>query len=113
MPKAPQALEVFGDLQRSLANAAMQAVHGALHTPWKEFYVDIHSTPDKMAAGIEFRVIPVSGALLSVFAPKPIETIVREIWKMNQACFSPAWKGMRLTVSSEGDCKINFSYDQE
>jgi hypothetical protein len=113
MPKAPQALEVLGDLQRSLAVAAMQAVHGSVNTPWKEFYVDIHPTPDGTAVDIEFRVIPVFGTLISVFTPKPLETIVREIWNMNQACFSPPWKGMKLTVTSEGDCKINFSYDAD
>ena len=112
MEAAPKALEAFGDLQRRLAQAAMQAVHAAVSTPWKEFYLNIRSTPDGKALDVEFHVIPVSGALISMRMPQLVEAIIRETWQMRDACFSPPWYGMKLTITSEGQCNINFNYDQ-
>ena len=111
MPTAPKALEAFGDLQRSLAQGTMQAVAGAVRAPWKELYVDIRSIPDGTAHDIKFRVIPVSGAPISMPTSKPMEATVREIWNMRDACFSPPWCGMKLTISSQGQCQINFNYN--
>ncbi len=111
MEAAPKALEAFGALQRRLAEAAMQAVDSTVHTPWREFCLDIRSTPDGEALDVRFYVVPVSGAPISVPMPQPVAAIVHETWQMRSACFSPPWYGMKLSITSEGQCKINFNYD--
>ncbi len=86
MPAASKTLEAFGDLQRSLAQATMQAVAVAVKTVWKELYLDIRSTPAGTAHAIIFRVISISGALLSVPTPTPIDALVREVWDRSSRC---------------------------
>ena len=110
MPAAPPALELFGDYTRVLAQAAMQLVHNAVKTPWKEFYLDLRSTPDGTSRAAKLRVIPVSGALITVPIPDVIADVIQDIWEMN-AYFVPPWYGMKMNVTSEGQVQINFNYD--
>jgi hypothetical protein len=113
MPAAPKELEMFGGLQRNLAQAAMQAVTSTVKTPWKEINFEISSALDGTTFGVKFLVIPVSGAVINVPANKPILDLVREIWKMRDAFDSPGWRGMKLSISSEGSCNIDFNYDPD
>jgi hypothetical protein len=113
MEAAPQALELFGDLLRTLAQAVMQAVHSSVQTPWKELYVDIRTTPDGKARHTKFRVIPVSGALITVPPSALIEDLVREIWNIKDACFRPPWYGMKLSITSDGNCRNEFKYEPD
>jgi hypothetical protein len=111
MEKAPRELETFGAIQRYLAQAAMQAVASGVNTPWEEFYLDIRSNPDGTARAIKFRVIPVSGGPRCLIAPKLIETIVNDLWEMRGAFSPETWYGMKLTISSKGQCNVDFNYD--
>jgi hypothetical protein len=113
MPTAPKELEVFGGLQRNLAQAAMQAVTSTVKTPWKEITFEINSALDGTAFGVKFLVIPLSGAVINVPPNKPILELVREIWSMRAAFDSPGWRGMKLTITSAGSCTINFKYDPD
>lgn len=110
MPAAPPALELFGNYTRVLAKAAMDAVHNAVKSPWKEFYLDLRSTPDGTSRAAKLRVIPVSGALIIVPISHVMADIIQDIWKMN-AFFSPPWYGMKMNITSEGQVRIDFSYD--
>jgi len=110
MPIAPKELEVFGGLQRNLAQAAIEAVTRTVKTPWKEVNLEICSTPDGTEYSVKILVIPVSGALIGVPTNKPILDLVCEIWKMRDTFDSPGWRGMKLSITSAGSCNIDFSY---
>lgn len=113
MPTAPNELEVFGGLQRNLAQAAMQAVASTVKTPWKELNFEISTALNGTAFGVKFLVIPVSGALINVAPNRPILDLVREIWKMRDAFDSRGWRGMKLSITSAGSCNIDFKYDPD
>ena len=111
MPPASPALEAFGALTRSLAQTAMQAASTAIKTPWKELFLDLRSNPAGNVRTLKLRVVSMSGALISVPIPQPIEATAQEIWKVRDACFSPPWYGMRMTISSAGHVAVDFNYD--
>jgi hypothetical protein len=113
MPTAPKELEVFGGLQRDLAQAAMQVVASTVKIPWKEINFEISSALDGTAFGVKFLVIPRSGALINVPPDKPILELVRKIWSMRTAFDSPGWCGMKLSITSAGSCNIDFKYDPD
>ena len=110
MPEAPPALKLFGDYTRVLAQAVMRLIHQTVSVPWKEAYLDLRSTPDGTSRAAKLRVIPVSGALITVPIPDVIADVIQDIWKMN-AFFSPPWYGMKMNITSEGQVQIDFSYD--
>lgn len=111
MPPARPALEAFGALTRSLAQAAMQAASNAVKTPWKELFLDLRSNPAGNVRTLKLRVVSMSGALINVPVPQSIEATTQEIWKVRDACFSPPWYGMKMTISSAGQAAVDFNYD--
>jgi hypothetical protein len=110
MPIAPKELEVFGGLQRNLAQAAIEAVTSTVKTPWKEANLEICPTLDGTGYRVKILVIPAFGALIGVPTNKPILDLVCEIWKMRDTFDSPGWSGMKLSITSAGSCNIDFSY---
>jgi len=82
METAPKELAAFGDLQRTLGQATMQAVADAVKDPWKELYLDIRSNAGETSHSSKLRVIPVSGAVLSVAIPAEITITIIEILQM-------------------------------
>ena len=89
----------------------MQAVASAVKTPWKELYLDIRSTPDGTSRAAKLRVIPLAGPLILVPISGPVSATIQEIWKMRDACFSPPWFGMKMTITSQGAVDVDFNYD--
>lgn len=47
-------------------------------------------------------MVPLSG---------PVAATIQEIWKMRDACFSPPWFGMKMTITSQGAVDVDFNYD--
>lgn len=113
MPTAPKELEAFGALQRNLAQAAMKAVQSSFKNPWKAFNFEISATPDGSGNTVKFLVIPMSGAPVAVPTSKPILDLVREIRRLRDAFDACGWRSMTMSVSSAGDCKIEFKYDPD
>ena len=108
MEKAPKELEVFGQLQRNLGELTMQAVCDAVQEDWREVYLDMRSTPDGAARGMKLLVVAASGEVLALRLTGPIEDTLRKICEM-RALFVPPWYGMRLAMTSAGNCEVRFS----
>ena len=108
MEQAPQALEVFGQLQRHLGEATVQAVHEAVPTDWREVYLDMRSTPDGASRGMKLLVVNVADEVLLVRPSALILDTLQKICEM-RPLFSPPWYGMRLAITSEGNCEVRFS----
>jgi hypothetical protein len=89
----------------------MQAAANAVKTPWKELFLDLRSNPAGTVRTLKLRVVSMSGALINVPIPQPIEATTQEIWKVRDACFSPPWYGMKMTISSAGQVAVDFNYD--
>ena len=110
MEQAPKELEVFGTLQRTLAEATMQGVHGAVQEDWREAYLDLRSTPDGASRGMKLTVVLASGQMLALRPGRAIEAALHRICEMRTA-FVPPWYGMRLAMTSAGNCEVRFSYE--
>jgi hypothetical protein len=108
MEQAPEALEVFGQLQRQLGEATMQAVCDAVPTDWREVYLDMRATPDGASRGMKLLAVNVAGEVLLLRPTTSILDALQKICEM-RALFSPAWYGMRLAMTSAGNCEIRFS----
>ena len=108
MEQAPKALELFGQLQRHLGEATMQAVSDAVTTDWREVYLDMRSTPDGNSRGMKLLVVNVAGEVFLLRPTASILDILRMICEMRML-FSPPWYGMRLTITSAGNCEVRFS----
>jgi len=111
MPVAPKELEAFGALQRKLGQGVMDAVLDAVDKPWKELYLDVRAHPGQIANIMKLRVILASGTPISVTPPAEVATTIVEILQMRDTCFEEPWCGVKLTISSEGQCRVEFSYD--
>ena len=111
MPVAPKELEAFGALQRKLGQGLMDAVLAAVQKPWKEFYLDVRARPGQTSHSTKIRVVPVSGTPISVTPPPDVTITIIEILQMRDSCFDEAWSGMKVTISSEGECRVEFNYD--
>ena len=111
MQTAPKALEAFGALQRKLAQGVMDAVLTAVKKPWKEFYLDVRSRPGQTSHSTKLRVTPVSGSPISVTPPAGVTITIIEIVQMRDSFADEPWAGMKVTMSREGQCKVEFNYD--
>jgi hypothetical protein len=110
--QAPKELEVFGQLQRNLGEATMQLVATAVRTPWKELSLEMRTSPDGTSRGMRLRVTPVSGALLAVRPTRAVEVALHNICEM-RSTFTAPWYGMKLTITIQGQCKVEFNYEPE
>jgi hypothetical protein len=110
MPQAPEILEAYGQLQRFLGQATMEAVHAAVTRPWKEVHLEISTSTDGKTGGVRVRVVPESSALIDVPLTQPIVSAAAEIWKFRNSGITPNWRSMRLLITSEGQCTVNFDY---
>jgi hypothetical protein len=108
MEQAPKALEAFGELQRHLGEATMHAVCDAVPTEWREVYLDMRSTPDGASRGMKLLVVNVADEVLLLRPTASILHTLREICEMRML-FSPPWYGMRLAITSAGNCEVRFS----
>ena len=108
MEQAPKALEVFGQLQRHLGEATVQAVWEAVPAGWREVYLDMRSTPDGGSRGMKLLVVNVADEVLLLRPTASILDTLQKICEMRRL-FSPPWYGMRLAITSEGNCEVRFS----
>ena len=110
MPNAPEVLEAYGQLQRFLGQATMEAVHAEVRQPWKEVHLEIWTSSDGKSGSVRVRVVPESGALIDVPLTQPIVSAAHEIWTFRNSGITPNWNRMRLLITSEGQCTVNFDY---
>jgi hypothetical protein len=110
MPQAPEILEAYGQLQRFLGQATMEAVHAAVTQPWREVHLEITTSPDGKTGSVRVRVVPESGAVTDIPLTQPIVSAAHEIWKLRSSGITPNWGAMRLLIASEGQCTVNFDY---
>jgi hypothetical protein len=108
MLQAPKELEAFGQLQRQLGEATMQAVCDAVPEDWREVYVDMRSSPDGTSRGMKLLVVNAAREVLLLRPTPAILDTLQNICEM-RAQFSPPWYGMRLAMTSEGKCEVRFS----
>lgn len=107
MEQAPNSLEVFRQLQHHLGEVTMQAVCDAVPTDWREVYLDMRSTPDGASRGMKLLVVNVAGEVLLLRPTASILDTLQKICEMRML-FSPPWYGMRLTITSAGNCEVRF-----
>ena len=110
MPVAPKELETFGALQRKLAQGLMDTVLRVVQRPWKEFYLDVRARPGQVAHKMKLRVIPMSGPVMSVTPAAETAATIVEILQMRYL-FEQPWSGMKLTITSAGECNAHLDYD--
>lgn len=110
MPTAPKALEAFGAMQRNLAEALMETVASQVTVEWKEFHLDARTGPAGTAPIWKLHVIPVYGPAIAVAPPGSLTLLISEFWQVRQI-FSPPWHGLKITITSAGECKVEFSYE--
>jgi len=110
MPQAPEVLEAYGQLQRFLGQATMEAVHAAVTEPWKEVLLEISAAADGKTSNTTLRVVPVSGAVIDAPVTRLVALAAQEVWNFRNSGITPDWKSMKLTVTSEGKCTVNFAY---
>ena len=109
----PQALKLFGDLLRFLAQAVVQTVHASVHTPWKELYLEIRCSSDGKSRRTNLHVVPMSGPPISVPSSALMDDLIADVWTMRNSSFRPPWYGMKLTLTSEGSCRNEFDYEPD
>lgn len=110
MPQAPEILAAYGQLQRFLGQATMEAVHAAVPQPWKEVHLEISTSTDGKTGSVRVRVVPESSALIDVPLTPSIVSAAAEIWKFRNSSVTPNWRSMKLLITSEGQCTVNFDY---
>ena len=110
MQQAPEVLEAFGQLQRFLAKATMEAVDASMKQPWKEVVLEISAGADARHSGSKLSVVSLSGAAIQVPLSEMLRLAAQEMWDTRTLGIVPNWKGMALKITSAGQCTVNFDY---
>jgi len=109
---APRELEVFGQLQRNLGEAAIDLVANSVHVPWKEFCLEMRTSADGARRGLKICVTPEAGAVIALRPTRAVEVALHKICEM-RSTFTAPWYGMKVTISSEGQGKVEFNYEPD
>jgi hypothetical protein len=107
--KAPKELESFGALQRQLAAGVMDTVHAIVQDPWSEVWLDLRVAPGGAPSG-SLKVKFPSGRAVPIKPSAELVATMKQVLKTRGAFSQEAWSGMRLIVSQDGRCNVDFDY---
>jgi hypothetical protein len=110
MPQAPDVLEAYGQLQRFLAQATMEAVQAAVKQPWKEVLLEITASADANRCSTKLRAFPPAAPAIDVPLTEMVALAAQEIWETRTLGITPNWRAMTLKITSEGQCNVHFDY---
>ncbi|MEZ6143352.1 MAG: hypothetical protein R3B84_22520 [Zavarzinella sp.] len=80
---------------------------------WQSAYLDVRGSTDGTSQSMKIRAVLSTGEVVSVKTNSLIEKIVGEVWRIKDEVFSPQWFGLRLDLSSNGECDAKYNYDPQ
>ncbi len=111
MQAPPKELQAFGELQRKLAEGMMGAMAAALNQPWTAVCFEVRSRPGGTSHQVKLRVSLASGAVMPLMPTTESMIALKGIMQMRETLFQEPWFGMKLIITGDGQCRVEFNYD--
>ena len=85
--------------------------------PWSSVFVDARRPADTTATVSKLRVVLPDGSMPRLAGtslerpPDEVVKLLHELFEIKDQAFPDKWYGVRLTVSADGECKVEFNFD--